>query len=117
MGKEAPKYCDVNKIKRMAKEYGVDKNPLFQQTLKNYFTVQRTIEVIDGIVNSEEEIIVVKEYVKGRENVYTHPAVKELPKLIDAANKTLDKLLDIIKELGNMVKETDPLLDFIDDGK
>ena len=95
----------------LAESYGVADNPLFIQTLKNYETIQKSIEGIDLIINSDD-MTISKEYVKGRENLYLHPAIKELPKQIDASNKTLDKMLDIIKELGT-AKPKDEVIEFI----
>ena len=96
----------------MAADYGVADNPLFVQTLKNYETIQKAIEITNGIL-AAEDMTISKEYVKGRENLYMHPAIKELPKQIDAANKTVDKMLDIIERLGRKNTTGDALLDYI----
>lgn len=112
MKKNKEKYFDIDAVMVMAKEYGVDKNPLFIQTLKNYATIQSTIESINNVIESDS-LTTIKEYVKGRENIYLHPAVKELTKQIDAANKTLDKMLDIIEKLGQKTTTGDELLDYI----
>ena len=112
MAKTRAKYFDIKQVKQMAAEYGVAENPLFVQTLKNYETVQKAIEMTNAILDSED-MTISKEYVKGRENLYMHPAIKELPKQIDAANKTVDKLLDIIERLGKKNTTGDELLDYI----
>ena len=112
MAKSKAKYFDVKQVIQMAADYGVDDNPLFVQTLKNYETVQRAIELTNEILNSDD-MTISKEYVKGRENLYMHPAIKELPKQIDVANKTVDKLLDIIERLGKKNTTGDDLLDYI----
>ena len=112
MAKARAKYFDIKQVKQMAAEYGVAENPLFVQTLKNYETVQKAIEMTNAILDSED-MTISKEYVKGRENLYMHPAIKELPKQIDAANKTVDKLLDIIERLGKKNTTGDELLDYI----
>ena len=111
MAKRIEKYFDKESILAMAHEYGVADNALFLQTLKNYETIQRSIEGIDQIVNQNDELTISKEYVKGRENLYLHPAIKELPKQIDASNKTLDKMLDIIEKLGTP-RQTDEFVSF-----
>ena len=111
MGKQVKKYFDKDAILKMASEYGVENNPLFLQTLKNYETIQKSIEGIDQIIHANDDLTISKEYVKGRENLYLHPAIKELPKQIDASNKTLDKMLDIIEKLGTP-KQTDSFVDF-----
>ena len=43
--------------------------------------------------------MVTKEYVKGRGNVYTHPAISEYNKTATSANQTVATLIKIIKEL------------------
>ena len=43
---------------------------------------------------------VMKEYVKGRENLCVHPLVQEIPKHVDCANRTLSLLGDIIVKRG-----------------
>lgn len=112
MAKTKAKYFDLKQVTQMAQDYGVAENPLFVQTLKNYETVQKAIEMTNTILESES-MTISKEYVKGRENLYMHPAIKELPKQIDAANKTVDKLLDIIEKLGKKNTTGDELLDYI----
>lgn len=112
MAKSKAKYFDVKQVIQMAADYGVADNPLFVQTLKNYETVQKAIEMTNEILNSDD-MTISKEYVKGRENLYMHPAIKELPKQIDVANKTVDKLLDIIERLGKKNTTGDELLDYI----
>ena len=112
MAKRTKKYFDIAEIKKMAADYGVADNPLFLQTLKNYETAQKAIEITNAILESED-MTISKEYVKGRENLYMHPAIKELPRQIEAANKTVDKLLDIIEKLGKKNSTGDELLDYI----
>lgn len=112
MARSKAKYFNIEQVIQMAQDYGVSENPLFVQTLKNYETVQKAIEMTNTILDSES-ITISKEYVKGRENLYMHPAIKELPKQIDAANKTVDKLLDIIEKLGRKNTTGDELLDYI----
>ncbi len=111
MARNTNKYFDIKKLKRMATQYGVQNNVFFLQSLKNYETIQKAIESIDSAL-TENEMMVTKEYVKGRENLYLNPAVKELPKLSDAANKTMATMISIIKEFGE-IKESDEFLDFI----
>ena len=50
---------------------------------------------------AESEALVTKEYVKGRENVYTNPAITEYNRTTDSANKTVSTLIKIIKGFGN----------------
>ena len=64
---------------RIAEKFGVEQNFLFLTTFKRY-QVQLTIlnELEQKI--KEDGTLVTKEYVKGRGNVYTHPAINEYNK-------------------------------------
>ena len=91
-------------VLRIAQEHGVEQNFLFLTTFQRY-QVQLTI-----LNNLQEKIeqdgaLVTKEYVKGRENVYTHPAIGEYNKTSTAANQTVATLIKIIKSLRNGEEE------------
>lgn len=107
------KYTNTRDIQKFAKECGVDTNPLFVSALHNYETVQISIEAIHNTLKSES-LTIKKEYVKGRENQYINPVVKELPRLVDIANKTMKNMLSIIKQFGQ-IKEEDVFFDFINE--
>ena len=96
------KYYDEAEIMAMAEKHKVSDNPLFLQTLKNYQTIQLSIGTVDKLLRENPEVTISKEYVKGRENLYMHPAVKELPKQIEASNKTIATLLSIIEKMGTI---------------
>ena len=105
-------YISITAIKKAAKAYGVEKNALFQSTLKNYETVQKAIGIINDIISENKDLTVTKEYVKGRENQYLHPAVRELPKHVESANKLMELMLKIIAQFGTC-EENDDLMSFI----
>ena len=106
---------NIDKLKGLAEQYGVENNPLFLTTLDRYTTQMMVIESMREALDAESTIVE-KEYVKGRGNVYAHPLIKELPKACDSANKTADMLLKIIDTLGEKKKAVDPLLEFIGGG-
>lgn len=112
MAKPKAKTDDLTKLMEMAKNYGVDDNALFVSTLDTYMVQKKAIERIKAAMD-EDDITTTKEYVKGRENVYLHPAVKELPRHADALNKTTTQILDIIKTLGEPPKTKDELMEFV----
>ena len=85
----------------MAEAYGVADNAMFLTALNQYCTQQKIIDEINRILLDEESLLSTKEYVKNRENIYAHPLVKELPKHSDAANRTANIILDIIKTFGH----------------
>ena len=103
-------------IIKMAKTYGVDKNALFVSAAKQYALQQEVIlRVKEEIEADENGLLTSKEYVKGRENVYVNPLVKELPKMSDSANRTAQTMLDIIKNLGREPMQASKLEALIND--
>ena len=61
----------------------------------------------------EESTLVTKQYVKGRKNLYSNPAIAEYNKTSDSANKTVACLMKIIKNNSNDgkdKKDDDPLM-------
>lgn len=83
-----------------AKKYGVDKNALFVQAAEQYSMQFAVIQQIKRTLQRDKNLITSKEYVKGRENVCAHPLIRELPKHVDSANKTLGVMLEILTKLG-----------------
>lgn len=63
----------------------------------------------------EEGTLVTKEYVKGRKNVYSHPAISDYNRTTDSANKTVVTLMKIITTLRDRQgdDEPDPLLEIL----
>lgn len=108
----------AKEILRIAEESGVQTNYFFLTTFDRY---QTQIGILDDLKKriEESETLVTKEYVKGRENVYTNPAITEYNRTTDSANKTVACLIKIIKgfkgEGGS--EEIDPLLAIINGGE
>ena len=67
----------------------------------------------------EEGMLVSKEYVKGRKNLYSNPAVAEYNKTTDSANKTVSTLMRIIRNFNveENTEEDDPLMKIINGGE
>lgn len=86
-------------LMRMAEKYGVADNALFVSAVKQYALQMKVIETIQNSLD-QADMTTTKSYVKGIENVYANPLVRELPKHSDAANRTAQTMLDIIKKLG-----------------
>lgn len=102
-------------IVAMAEDAGVQENYFFVTTFKRY-------QVQIGILSQLEEsmakdgMLVSKEYVKGRKNLYSNPAVNAYNRTADSANKTVQTLMKIVKEFGgdkDKDKAKDPLLELI----
>ena len=67
----------------------------------------------------EDGPTVSKEYVKGRKNVYSNPALKEYNTTTDSANRTVATLMKIIKNynVSENTEEEDPLFKIINGGE
>ena len=108
----------AKEILRIAEERGVQSNFFFVTTFNRYLT---QIKILDELKSSVDKdgALVTKEYVKGRQNIYTHPAVSEYNRTSDSANKTVGTLLNILKGFGQQDDEgskEDPLLKIINGG-
>lgn len=105
-------------IMRLAEEAGLENNGLFVTTFERYQVQMQILDNLKQVIN-EEGMIVSKEYVKGRKNLYTNPAVSEYNRTTDSANKTVATLLRILKsfDVETDHEETDPLMDIINSGE
>ena len=104
----------AQQILKIAEQYGVEKNFLFITTFKRY-SIQ--IQILTELEKAIEEhgSMVEKEYVKGRKNLYTNPAINEYNKAVNSANKTVSTLMSIIKTNSDKYnddsgEDDDPLL-------
>jgi len=102
-----------------AEAAGVQSNYFFCTTFERY---QTQLEVLDKLKATIEKdnVLVTKEYVKGRENIYTNPAVGEYNRTTDSANKTVSTLMKIIKGFGTKTEtataNSDPLFAALNGG-
>ena len=90
----------AQEILRIAEEHGVEQNFFFITTFKRYQVQIKILYELEKKIN-EDGTLVTKEYVKGRGNVYTHPAIGEYNKTSTSANQTVATLIKIIKSLRN----------------
>lgn len=81
-----------------AEKKGVQSNFFFATTFKRYQVQMKILEELEKAI-SEEGALVSKEYVKGRANIYTNPAITEYNKTVTAANNTVSTLINIVKSL------------------
>ena len=88
----------AQEILDIAQRHGVEQNFLFITTFKRY---QVQINILNELEQKikEDGSLVTKEYVKGRGNLYTHPAISEYNKTATSANQTVATLIKIIKSL------------------
>ena len=107
----------AEQILKIAEGYNVDKNFFFITTFKRYLV---QINILNELENSikADGVLVTKEYVKGRKNVYTHPAIQDFNRTTDSANKTVSTLMKIIKSFAgeDIDNDEDPLLKIINGG-
>ena len=96
----------ANEILRIAQKFGVEQNFLFLTTFKRYQVQLSILSELEQKIK-EDGSLVTKEYVKGRENVYTHPAIGEYNKTSTSANQTVATLIKIIKTLRNDDEDTE----------
>ena len=96
----------AKEVLRIAEEHGVEQNFFFITTFKRYQVQINILTELEKKIQ-EDGALVTKEYVKGRENVYTHPAISEYNKTCTSANQTVATLIKIIKSLRNGDDETD----------
>ena len=86
-------------IVRLAKEAGVEDNAIFKKTLERYLTQQDILDQLEQSMK-EDGMLVEKEYVKNRKNIYSNPAVTEYTRVLDSSNKTAATLMRIIKNFS-----------------
>ena len=90
----------ANEILRIAQKFGVEQNFLFLTTFKRYQVQLSILNELEQKIKKDGSLVT-KEYVKGRENVYTHPAIGEYNKTSTSANQPVATLIKIIKTLRN----------------
>lgn len=114
------KKMDINEqaleIMRIAEESGVQSNFFFITTFKRYQVQLNMLNELEKKMK-DDGMLVTKEYVKGRKNLYSNPALKEYNATTDSANRTVATLMKILKNYnvsdGTTETEDDPLLKII----
>ena len=103
----------AQEIIRIAEESGVQSNFFFITTFKRYQVQLNMLTELEKAIR-EDGVTTTKEYVKGRKNLYSNPALKEYNATTDSANRTVATLMKIIKNYnvddGEAEVEEDPLL-------
>lgn len=69
----------------------------FVTTFKRYQVQMKILADLEKAI-AEDGMTVTKEYVKGRRNVYTNPAISEYNRTATAANQTVVTLMKIIDQ-------------------
>ena len=104
----------AKEIIKIAEESGVQSNYFFITTFERYQVQLNILNELEKVI-ADEGYLVTKEYVKGRKNLYSSPAVAEYNKTTDSANKTVACLMKIIRNfnVNDTTEEEDPLLRII----
>jgi cell fate (sporulation/competence/biofilm development) regulator YmcA (YheA/YmcA/DUF963 family) len=110
----------AEEILRIAAQNGVEQNFFFLTTFKRYQVQIKILNDLEKTIRAEGNTVT-KEYVKGRKNVYTHPAIGEYNKTSTAANQTVQTLMKIVTTMRNDEEGTgsggdgtgDELMDFL----
>lgn len=104
----------AQEIIRIAEESGVQSNYFFVTTFKRYQVQLNILNELEKTMK-EEGMLVSKEYVKGRKNLYSNPAVAEYNRTTDSANKTVTTLIRIINNFNveESTEEEDLLMKMI----
>lgn len=109
----------ADEIIKIAEESGVQSNFFFITTFKRYQVQMSMLSELERAIK-EEGMLVSKEYVKGRKNLYSSPAVLEYNRTTDSANKTVATLMKILKNFNAVEKPNedneDPLMKIINGG-
>ena len=116
------KKVDLNKqaeeILKLAEQSGAQSNFFFLTTFKRYQVQLRILADLEKSL-SEDGMQVTKEYVKGRKNLYSNPAIADYNRTTDSANKTVATLMRILKNYGadeSSGEDVDPLMAIINGG-
>ena len=88
----------AQEILKIAEKHGVEQNFFFITTFKRY---QVLINILNDLEKSikQDGTLVTKEYVKGRQNIYSHPAITAYNRTADSANRTASTLMKVIVSL------------------
>ena len=100
----------AQEVLAIAEKKGLMNNFFFRTTFKRY---EVQMEVMERLEEKIEEFgeLVVKEYVKGRENICINPAITEYNKTSTAANQTVNTLINIIKAFTSEDEKEETIAD------
>lgn len=96
----------VKKLLALGEKYKVAQEEDFIQAARTYVEEARLIAQMRAQLKADG-LTVMKEYVKGRENLTAHPLIAEIPKHVDCANRTLQSMANIIDTRGEKPEKTE----------
>jgi len=103
----------AQEILNIAEQHGVEQNFFFITTFKRYQVQINILNDLELAIKSDGTMVT-KEYVKGRGNIYTHPAITEYNKTANGANQTVTTLMKIIATMRDDDEDNEnELLNFL----
>ena len=102
----------VDRILEQAEQKGVSSTFFFKTTYKRYQVQMRILADLEKAIE-EYGATVTKEYVKGRQNLVSNPAISEYNKTATASNGTVATLMNIMKTLSDEETSGGKLQDLI----
>lgn len=108
----------AREILQIAEDSGVQSNFFFVTTFKRYQVQLNILTELEKAIK-DEGTLVSKEYVKGRKNIYSNPAIQDYNRTTDSANKTVATLMRILRNFGvddAGEQDEDPLMKIINGG-
>lgn len=96
----------AQRILEAAQNSGVEQNFLFVTTFKRYQVQLKILRDLEQEI-ADGGTLVTKEYVKGRQNIYAHPAVAAYNRTVDSANRTAATLMKVITSLKDVSMDVD----------
>lgn len=101
----------AERVLEKAEEKGVSTNFFFKTTFERYLVQMKIMDDLKKNM-AKDGTMVEKEYVKGRKNIYTNPAITEYNKTATAANNTVATLIKIVAAF-NDDDDDDELVKFL----
>lgn len=89
----------ANEILAKAQEKGVQSNFFFVTTFKRYQVQMKILADLEKAMQ-EHGTLVTKEYVKGRQNLVSNPAIAEYNRTSSSANGTVATLIKIVESFS-----------------
>ena len=107
----------AREILQIAEDSGVQSNFFFVTTFKRYQVQLNILTELEKAIK-DEGTLGSKEYVKGRKNIYSNPAIQDYNRTTDSANKTVSTLMRILRNFGvdDDTSDEDPLMKIINGG-
>ena len=104
----------AKEILKLAQNYGVEQNLFFATTFERYQTQLQILDELRATIE-KDGFFIDKTYVKGKTNLYSHPAVTQFNRTTDSANNTVVTLMKIITTLRTRQDggESDPLIELL----